>query len=102
MILHKYGGIWSDLDIVYTRSITDVIDFDFDTVNFLCKAIPHEVIYIPIGLLLSKRGKRLFFDIYKSGLQNYDKKKYQSVGSSNFKTFLIHLKRIIIREKILL
>ena len=29
-ILHKYGGIWSDLDIVYIKSITDNINFEFD------------------------------------------------------------------------
>tara|TARA_Y100000591_G_C21852328_1_gene712513 strand:+ start:1793 stop:4741 length:2949 start_codon:yes stop_codon:yes gene_type:complete len=89
-ILHKYGGIWSDLDIVYIKSITDIIDFDFDTINFLCKAIPHEVLYIPIGLLLSKRKKKLFKDIYENAIANFDKSKYQSLGSATFLKYFLN------------
>ena len=83
-MLYKYGGIWSDLDIVYIKSITDIIDFDFDTINFLCKAIPHEVLYIPIGLMFSKRNAKLFNTIFEIAKNNYDPNKYQSMGSATF------------------
>ena len=108
-ILHKYGGIWSDLDIVYIKHITDVINFEFDTINFLCtvyskKCICRErnseefgdnftdhepntcplALYMPIGLMLSKRKSSLFNSIFEIAKDNYNPDKYQSVGAEVF------------------
>tara|TARA_B110000967_G_C18887249_1_gene564844 strand:+ start:284 stop:3280 length:2997 start_codon:yes stop_codon:yes gene_type:complete len=83
-ILCRYGGIWSDLDIVYIKSITDVINFNFDTINFLCKAPPHQILYMPIGLMLSKRKAPLFNTIFEIAKSNYNPDRYQSVGAEVF------------------
>ena len=88
-ILNKYGGIWSDLDIVYIKPITDVINFNFDTINFLCTAYNETCIcqkwglnrkkfstpknkcavclYMPIGLMFFKK-KFIFFLIFLNNL----------------------------------
>lgn len=91
-LLHKYGGIWSDLDIVYIKSITDIIHFNFDTVNFLCKAEAY--FYVPIGLLLSKRHSNFFNDICNSAINNYNKNRYQCMGSELFVNKFFNLKGI--------
>lgn len=80
-IIHRYGGIWSDLDIVYIKSITDIINYDFDTINFLCNNKENRLLYIPIGLLLSKRKSALFQKIFEEALDNYDSTRYQCLGS---------------------
>lgn len=81
-IIERYGGIWSDLDIVYIKPITDIINFDFNTINFLCKN--GGWYYIPIGLLISKRKGKFYDNIFKFALINYDKTKYQSMGAELF------------------
>ena len=81
-ILNHYGGIWSDLDIVYIKNVTDIINFEFDTINFLCK--DEKDYYFPIGLLFSKRNSYLFSYIYTKAIENYDSKKYQCFGAELF------------------
>lgn len=81
-ILHEYGGIWSDLDIVYIKPITDIIKQDFDTINFLCMNKNYH--YFPIGLLLSKRKSFLFKYIFDEAIKNYDPNLYQCLGSELF------------------
>ena len=87
-IIHQYGGIWSDLDIVYIKSITEVVNFNFDTINFLCKG-KNNALYMPIGLLLSKRKAFLFKKILIEAIKNYDPKRYQCTGAETLaKIFL--------------
>lgn len=85
-ILEKYGGIWSDLDIVYIKKITNVIDLDFSTINFICKRKP--AIYTPIGLLLAKRKNLFFKNLFNFAFNQYDKDKYQCMGCYALMEFL--------------
>ena len=88
-ILEKYGGIWSDLDIVYIKKITDLINFDFNTLNFLCGNSRNKTYYIPIGLLMGNRRGKFFHNIYTNALDNYNKDRYQAMGIELFaKLFL--------------
>ena len=88
-IIHMYGGIWSDLDIVYIKPVTDVVSFEFDTVNFLCKNSSY--FYVPIGLLFSKRKSWLFAKIVNLAMDNYCKHRYQCLGSELFVNLFFNL-----------
>lgn len=90
-LLYRYGGIWSDLDIVYRKAITDVVDVQFDTLNVLCKRMMNHFIYIPIGLLASKRNCPLFNNIFNYALSKYDPNGYQSMGCYALMSYF-HLK----------
>ena len=91
-LLEIYGGIWSDLDIVYIKPITDVMNFEFDTVNFLCKNETY--CYVPIGLMLSKRKSNLYQYIFDTALLNYDKNRYQCFGSELLINIIFDLKGV--------
>jgi GT2 family glycosyltransferase len=78
-IICKYGGIWCDLDIVFVKKITELIDFHFDSINFLFFHSTYLV--TPIGFLVSKRNTSLFKLIYNTAKQNYDKNRYQCMGA---------------------
>lgn len=94
-ILHRYGGIWSDTDIVYRQEITRLIppNVNFETILVLCKDIPNQVIYIPIGLLMSRRRAPLFENIFQYARSRYDKSRYQCMGCEMMMSFFqIHYK----------
>ena len=78
-ILHRYGGIWSDLDVVYIKPLSDIITYDFDAINFLCKI--DNFLYFPIGLMLSRRSSSLYDYIFSQAIFNYDPEIYECVGS---------------------
>jgi GT2 family glycosyltransferase len=84
-LLYLYGGIWSDLDIVYIKPLTSLIDYDFDTINFRCRYSNSDLIYFPVGLMMSKRGSQLFRFIYEEAIKNYNESMYQCFGSELFK-----------------
>ena len=82
-LLNKYGGLWSDLDIIYVNSIENVIfkeDCNFNT--FICNI---EDRYNPVGLMMSHPGNCFFLK-----LMNYSKlfyeKKYGLIGSNLIKS----------------
>ena len=78
-ILIKYGGIWCDLDIVFIKSITDIINFNFDSINFLVTYNSTFLVF-PIGFLACKRNSSIFKLIYDTANINYDKNRYQCLG----------------------
>jgi hypothetical protein len=77
-LLNRYGGVWSDLDIVYIKSIT-ILNIEYDTLNFYCNS--KGVYYIPIGLMISKRGSKLFELIFNKSLNYYNPHIYECIGS---------------------
>ena len=87
-ILNVYGGIWCDLDVIFIKSITDIINFKFDTLNFLC--INDIYYFLPIGLLISKRNSSLFKLIFENAFKNYDKNRYQCMGAECFKKIFLN------------
>lgn len=84
-ILQKYGGLWSDFDIIYTGSIEEKMNFTEDNVIFHCKT------YYPIGLLMCVPDSKLFKYILSHCKQYYNVNTYQCIGASMwnnlFKTY---------------
>lgn len=85
-LLNVFGGIWSDLDIVYIKKITHVINFNFYNIFFKCflKNNPNKNYYYPIGLLLSQRKTKFIKSILENICIYYDKTKYQCLGEEMF------------------
>ena len=84
-ILNYFGGIWSDLDIVYIKKITHVINFKFENIFFKCYAEKHDIYYYPIGLLLSKRKGNFYTNLLNTIMEKYfDKERYQCIGAEMF------------------
>jgi len=85
-ILNTFGGIWSDLDIVYIKKITDVINFDFTNILFKCYNENKKNYYYPIGLLLSNRKNNFYSNLLNIIIiKFFDSNKYQCIGSEMFK-----------------
>jgi hypothetical protein len=83
ILLNKFGGIWSDLDIVYIKKITDKINFNFDNLFFKC--INDNTIFYPIGLLLCKRNTSFINNLLENINTFYCKDRYQCLGSEMLK-----------------
>ena len=87
-ILEKYGGLWSDFDIIYTDSIEQKMNFKDDSVIFKCtgfhdlKRKLHPFHYFPIGLFLTKAKSSLFKFITQQCIKFYDSSQYQSIGAT--------------------
>lgn len=76
-LLYNFGGLWSDLDILYTKPITkiynnnitpDVGIFYFDHV-------------FPIGFLFSTPKHDMFKQLLDNSIKYYDKNEYQCIGA---------------------
>lgn len=87
-ILHKYGGLWSDFDIIYTASVEAQMNFKEENVIFRCFSYKNPknrnsggYSYYPIGLFLCQPSSRFFKFILDQCLKHYDKNEYQSIGA---------------------
>jgi len=78
-LLDKYGGVWSDFDIIYTGNICSKLNFEEDTIIFK-KGID----YYPIGFFVSMPGCNFFKFILEQAKMNYNKDEYQSIGADLF------------------
>lgn len=78
--LYEDGGIYSDLDIIYFKSINGfynkLINGDYDTA--ICQKD-----FLSIGLLASTKTNAFFKDIFINGINNFNIKQYQSAGAIN-------------------
>jgi mRNA-degrading endonuclease HigB of HigAB toxin-antitoxin module len=91
-LLNKYGGLWSDIDILYTKSMWALPEncqenSEIDTALCpLSHARKHTV-----GFLLSSKKNNFFQSISKQARKQYTPTLYQCMGSdlinSRFKTF---------------
>ena len=89
-ILEKYGGLWSDFDIIYTSSIEEKMNFKEDSVIFHCtgyhnlndKKNSPTFKYYPIGMFLTKKKSKLFNFILNKTFDYYDVNQYQCIGAS--------------------
>jgi mannosyltransferase OCH1-like enzyme len=83
VLLNRFGGIWSDLDIVYIKKITDKINFDFENLFFKC--VNGKEIFYPIGLLLCKKNTSFMNKLLDNINEYYNKNKYQCIGAEMLK-----------------
>jgi hypothetical protein len=79
-VLAEEGGVWSDIDILYVKPISDLIEnVEEESADiFLCnfKKSKHA-----IGFLMSSENNSFFRKLSELAQANYDKTVYQCIGS---------------------
>jgi glycosyltransferase involved in cell wall biosynthesis len=91
-LMDKYGGIWSDFDIIYTSSVEKKMNFNEEIILFNGKSYNDPknkktspwYIYYPIGFFIAKRNTDFFKYILKECINNYNPDNYQTMGASLF------------------
>lgn len=83
-ILNKYGGVWSDFDIIYMKNI----ELSYGNISGLKKTIIYhykcpktEMDIIPVGLFITKPNVSFFKCLLKYYKFFYNKTNYQSLGT---------------------
>lgn len=82
-LLSTVGGLWSDMDIIYFKSMNDLVFNTKDNSNknaFICTNDK----YHSIGFLLAGKDNLFYKHIFKSCLKFFDKNQYQSLGNAVF------------------
>ena len=75
--LSKNGGFYSDMDVIFFRSINEYyneIKDKFDTVVYQCPD------YMAIGFLGASTNNQFYGDLFNYGLNYFDTNNYQSLG----------------------
>ena len=84
--LYKYGGLWSDFDIIYIKNIELIFSNYTKDIIFKIDIKNDIVSYYPIGLFLSNPNSKIFKKILDKQLEilnsNENIKEYQQFGSS--------------------
>lgn len=79
-LLGNFGGLWSDMDILYIKPINDIIIEevygDKDNINTVIDFHEH----FSIGFLLSSPNNDFFLNLVSQCLTNYDSTNYQTFG----------------------
>lgn len=78
-LLNKYGGLWSDFDILYIKNIETIITNN-KNIFFHCHNKIKNYNYYPIGLLISKRNNKIM-NYLISKCKEYYKETYQCIGT---------------------
>jgi len=84
-MLGTQGGIYADLDILWTTPM-DIL-YDFLNRNLYDTAICYQD-WVSIGLLASEGNNRFYMDLYNQALKVYDPEHYQCVGVNSVYTLL--------------
>lgn len=85
-LLNKFGGLWSDIDILYFRPMTvwnrNCLSFR-DSTGFVARGDE----YHRIGFLLSAPDNPFFRFLHDMSLRRIDRLRYQSIGSEMLDKF---------------
>lgn len=86
MILSEKGGIYSDTDILFIRNINDFLlemcNRQFDTALAYLSFLGNK--HFPVGFFIgsdSDKSKKMYETLLNKCEENFDKEKYQSLGS---------------------
>jgi len=81
-ILYEHGGLWSDFDIIYTRSVEEVFNgVDANSIIFRCQD-KNQSIYYPIGLLLAKPRSNFYKYVIERCHEITNFNNYQALGAN--------------------
>jgi len=89
-ILNKFGGLWSDFDIIYTNNIEKYYANKKlnDSKNMILYNYLDHITYYPVGLFLCKKNNSILTTILKYINQFYNKTNYQCLGCTMFQNIL--------------
>lgn len=96
-ILSTQGGIWSDFDIIYLKSIEDLFlnQIENQQLNtIICLDNSSKYPYHSIGFLLSSPGNSFFRYIYQRSRSCFNLQDYQSIGYTMLNRDFSHLNSI--------
>lgn len=95
-MLNRFGGLWSDFDIIYTSNIEKYYsDKNLNTAknmilyNYTCMINAGFKVY-PVGMFLSKKNNSVLTTILKYINLFYDKTNYQCLGCTMFQNIFNH------------
>jgi hypothetical protein len=87
-LLHTYGGVWSDMDILYIRPIEEMlcnkIEYDncIDTFFYYGQdSAADEILGHAVGFLMSSKDNVLYRDIYRDALSKIGNNDYEVLGA---------------------
>ena len=86
-VLYQKGGLWSDMDIVYHRPMTDLYFNNFENsqtdlvVSYDERHMESGVNIAAIGFLLTKPKNSFFNTLSKKSIKLFDPNHYQSIGA---------------------
>lgn len=82
-LLGNYGGLWSDMDVIYFNPIEKIYDKGltvYGNINKIDTVICYHTDHYPIGFLLSSQDNPYFTELYKNANKHLDITKYESIG----------------------
>ena len=97
-ILNKYGGLWSDFDIIYTNSVEKYYHSKkFNDKNVVLYRYKSEykkkyIIVYPVGLFLCNKNNTVFKIILDNIDKFYNPNNYQCLGTHMFENIFQHYK----------
>jgi glycosyltransferase involved in cell wall biosynthesis len=86
-VLYQKGGLWSDMDIIYHKPITNLYFNNYEnsqTDLIVCydeRHVENGVNLTPIGFLLTKPKNPFFNSLAKKSIKLFDPNRYQSIGA---------------------
>ncbi len=81
-LLGNYGGLWSDMDILYIKPINDIIIEEvYGDKNNINTVLDFHKDF-SIGFLLSSPNNDFFLNLVSQCLKNYDSTNYQTFGNA--------------------
>jgi dTDP-4-dehydrorhamnose reductase len=83
-ILGYYGGLWSDMDIIYIKPIEQIFNKNLQILgnfNNIDTVICYFDEHYPIGLLMSKPNNQFFIELQNNAIKYLDIDRYQCIGA---------------------
>ena len=86
-ILYQKGGLWSDMDIVYHKSMNDLYfnNYQNSQIDLIAsydeRHVENGINLTPIGFLLTKPKNSFFNSLAKKSIKMFDPNRYQSIGA---------------------
>ena len=97
-ILHEYGGVWADMDILFINNI-EKTDFEkynceYDDIEFVVSQYQKEIEgltdsidFYYIGFLMGSKNNTFYKKMYELSKKNINKTSYQGVGGDLMKSY---------------